>query len=154
MNTETEIARATVEDELEAARALAKRRGWTLWWDAEHLQLDLACFHPACGRLLEVRGTFDSYKALPPTWVFVAPNTSEQGSPNFPRGGAESIFHPSLVICAPWNRLAYGDSGGPHSDWQLTQWLTNAAGFSSARTIADMISAIDYHLRRSPGMVS
>lgn len=152
MSAEVEIARANVEDELVAARALANRRGWTLWWDPEHLRIHLAFFHPRTGRLLELRGTFDMYKTWPPAWVFVAPNSEERVAQAFPLAGDASIFHSNLVICAPWNRLAYAGNGGPHSDWPLESWLTNAAGSSQARTIADMVSSVDYHLRRSPGM--
>ncbi|MFC0028006.1 hypothetical protein ACFFMM_00510 [Micromonospora chaiyaphumensis] len=64
-----------------------------------------------------------------------------------------SIFHPNRLICAPWNRLAYAEHGGPHPDWgALTNWKTAGAGYTKADTLADMLSQIHLHLTLSPGM--
>jgi hypothetical protein len=62
-----------------------------------------------------------------------------------------SIFHGSGVICAPFNRLAYGEHGGPHGDWGgPLSWL-NVRGHVRATALADMLALIIAHLNYSPG---
>jgi hypothetical protein len=64
-----------------------------------------------------------------------------------------SIFHPNRLICAPWNRLAYGEHGGPHADWGgQTSWTSVGAGYTKGDTLGDMLSQIALHLAVSPGM--
>jgi hypothetical protein len=83
---------------------------------------------------------------------------SGQVSATFPTGGqipgvTGSIFHPNRLICAPWSRPAYGEHGGPHSDWGgQTNWTSAATGYTKADTLADMLSQIAMHLAVSPGM--
>lgn len=156
------MARAAVEAELDAVRAWAGRRNWTVAWQPEHLVLRASTYHPVLCRLLEVVAGCDSYRALPPAWQFVRPGTDEAGRQWFPAPGAGpapgsgSIFHPNGVICAHWNRLAYAEHGGPHGDWGgPVAWLqVNGGNMALARSLADMLATIDVHLHTSPGMMA
>ena len=152
------MARASVEDELDAARAWAARHGWILRWRSEDLSLRAATYHEAAGRLVEVVGVLDGYRALPPAWRFVQPGTGVADPASFPAPGQGSIpgsiFHSNAVICAPWNRLAYAEHGGPHGDWSGPAAWLQASGMTVAHTLADMLSALDVHLRQSAGMMA
>ena len=69
----------------------------------------------------------DGYPGTPAAWRWCNPDSGVCDQPSdTPRGGG-GYFHGSGRICAPWNRLAYQqlDSQGPHSDWQLSTWMTN-----------------------------
>lgn len=68
----------------------------------------------------------DRFPAIPPAWHWFNPATKAVDHPgDTPRGGG--FFHSSGRICAPWNRLAYKsiDPKGPHSDWDLANWMSN-----------------------------
>jgi len=147
--------RATVEAELVGARAWAARHNWSLHWLAEDLVLRAATYHTAVHQLVEAVAECDSYRALPPAWRFVDPGTDQSEPKWFPSAHpAGSIFHGNGLICAPWNRLAYSEHGGPHNDWNgAASWLQVPAVNTVAHTIADMLSTIDSHLRKSPGMM-
>jgi hypothetical protein len=151
-------ARASVEAELDAARVWAARHGWSITWDAEAMLLRAATYHPVARRLVELTGRTYGYRAIPPAWTFVRPGTEETCAEVFPAGGAMpglgSIFHGNVVICAPWNRLAYSEHGGPHDNWfGPASWLQVREG-TIAYTIPDMLAIIDVHLRASPGFMA
>jgi hypothetical protein len=138
--------------ELDAARAWAVRHDWVLDWDAERLVLRGATYHHALRRLLEVSADCDGYRALPPAWRFMRPATDESDPAWFPQIGLIAMVEQNPVICAPWNRLAYSDRGGPHENWSATGWLQIAQG-TIARTIPDMLGLINAHLRAANRMV-
>jgi len=151
------VARASVEAELDAARVWAARHDWILSWEAETLLLRLATYHRPAQRLVELLAKTDGYRALPPAWMFVRPGTEEANAAVFPAAGnmpgIGSIFHGSGVICAPWNRLAYTEHGGPHDNWSGPEaWLQVPEG-TIAHTIPDMLAIIDAHLRASAGFM-
>lgn len=149
--------RASVEDELDAARAWAARHGWLLHWNPETLVLRATTYHRPVGRLVEVIAQTDGYRGLPPAWTFVRPGTDDSVKAAFPApgtvAGIGSIFHSNPVICAPWNRLAYAENGGPHDNWSGPSAWLQVREVTTAHTIADMLSALDVHLRASPGMM-
>ncbi len=150
--------RASVEAELEAARAWAVRHGWIMDWDPEKLTLRATTYHRPVSRLVEVVAEADGYRAVPPAWKFVQPGTDAADRSAFPAAGTSpgigSIFHSNPVICAPWNRLAYVEHGGPHDNWSgPSSWL-QVRDVTTAHTIADMLSALDVHLRASPGLMA
>ena len=155
----SDATRAFVEEELVGARAWATRQGWLLTWVPDALILRAAAYHPTMGRLLELVGDFDGYRAAPPAWRFVRPSTSEVTPQVFPAAGTStaitgSIFHPQCVICAPWNRLAYVQHGGPHGDWsEPTGWMSLTTQ-TTATTVGDMLAVIDAHLACSTGMAA
>jgi len=91
----------------------------------------------------------------PPAWRFLDPRTgADIGRAAFPAPGPfplGSVLHATrAVICAPWNRLAYAERGGPHSDWNATSWQTTAPQYTSARTIPDMLARVRAEVIISP----
>lgn len=148
------LARASVEAELDAARAWAIRHRWILWWDPDGLRLRASTYHPKAKRLIEVIAELDGYPAVPPAWRFVHPATDNTAQAAFPAAGPNSIFHTNPVICAPWNRLAYSENGGPHGDWSgPSSWL-KVTGLTVAHTVPDMLATLNLHLHQSPGMMA
>src|SRR5487761_1115925 len=146
------VTRALIDKEWPAIQAWADRWGWSLSLDREELRLEAQSRHPKDRLPVKLVGTFDGYAVVPPAWTFVNPYTGQCEGEAFPAAGDQSIFHTNLVICAPWNRLAYSVHGGPHSDWgELIGWQQDRQGSTRATTIADMLSQVDVHLRRSPG---
>ena len=150
-----EVSRALLEKELPAIEAWAARQGWSVKIDLDALRIEARCRHPQDHLPLLLVGAFDGYAVIPPAWDFINPYTGERHGQAFPSAGDGSIFHTNLVICAPWNKLAYVTHGGPHGDWgELTNWQADRPGSTRATTIADMLSQVDVHLRRSPGRMS
>lgn len=143
-----------------ALRSVAQRRGWAVSLDLEGLALSATIDHPVAGvGLLRLDADLDGYRAIPPAWRFVDPDTGEVSQRAFPKPGSGpqgsgSIFHPHPVICAPFNRLAYQDHGGPHPDWSGPANWVNVTGHVFAHTLGEMLSVIDLHLRFSPGRMA
>jgi hypothetical protein len=145
--------RATVKDELDGARAWAARHNWSLDWNPEQLLLKAATYHHALHRLVEVIADTDGYRAVPPAWRFVRPGTDELDPAWFPKIALIAMVGVTPVICAPWNRLAYQEHGGPHENWSgASAWLQVNEG-TIAHTIPDMLQLIEAHLRGSTEMV-
>lgn len=139
---------------------MAERHGWTLDIDAECRRLTASIDHPVAGvGLLQLEADLDGYRAVPPAWRFVDPETGHVTKRAFPKPGSGphgsgSIFHSKPVICAPFNRLAYQAHDGPHSDWSgPANWL-NVTGHVVAHTLGEMLSVINLHLRVSPGRMA
>ena len=112
------------------------------------------------GHTFYLQGNLDDYKALPPAWEWrdetwstnkglslsPRPERSPFGSSMFLRGNGTG------VICAHFNRLAYGAHGGPHGDWgSEAQWMTAGDGYVRAVTIGDMLQSILRDLRFTKG---
>jgi hypothetical protein len=159
----TVVTRVVVAEELPAVLAWAARRpGWTVEFDDPALHLNVKTTHPVSGTPLRIQADLQGYRAVPPAWRFLHPDTDGEKTATdpFPQPGTHplitgSIFHGNRVICAPWNRLAYKENGdgGVHGDWGgLTNWTDAAAGYTKADTLADMLSQIGLHLSVSPGM--
>jgi len=150
------VTRAVLAEEFPPAEAWAARHGWELSANLDGLRLQARTVHPLDGEPLLIIATFDGYRAVPPAWKLVDPETGETTNHSFPQPGPvgpglSSIFHGSLVICAPWNLLAYSDHGGPHANWNgPSNWLNVNEG-NRAVNIAEMLSTINVHLRTSPG---
>jgi hypothetical protein len=149
------VTLAVLNQEVPAAQRWAARHDWTIETDLDALQLTAITRHPADRSELVLIGEFTGYRAVPPAWRFVDSTTGQTTSrafpaPGSPRGGS-SIFHSMPVLCAPWNRLAYTETGGPHGDWgAAADWL-KVRNTTQAHTIADMLATVNAHLRYSPG---
>jgi hypothetical protein len=160
----TAVTEAVMASELPAVTAWASRSGWDVQYDAESFRGRALAPHPHVdGQVVVFWFAVDGYpNRQPPAWwcggdgTVVSVNKADYPRPptNPPAGPPEgSIFHTNPVICAPWNRLAYGVLQGPHSDWAtLAAWKTYATDKTQAHTIADMLSALSIHLGRSDGM--
>jgi hypothetical protein len=154
------VARVVIEAEMVAVVGWAARSGWEVRIDiddaVEGPVLQARTVHPVTGAPIVFHAALQDYPVLPPAWTCRDPEGVVTAAA-FPRAGTRpglsgSIFHGALVICAPWNRLAYGARGGPHGDWtDLTAWKTIGGGVTQAHTLADMLASIAVHLSASPG---
>ncbi len=160
-----EDVRAHLAGEIPRAQAWAEHHGLAHTWNADALKFTLALEGASQSENEReqylVIGTFEDYRAVPPTWRFVDPrNGSDIGLAAYPapgsfQAGAGSVLHGNGVICAPWSRLAYGDKQGPHTDWtDATLWQTPAVGQTDAREIPDMLSRIFYEVAASPNRLA
>lgn len=170
------VTEAVVQEQMPSTQAWAVRSGWTVSYDPAASRGVACAVHQVMGQMVAFFFDTTGYPAVPPAWwcgpvparptdtawTSVEVATVASVKSHYPAAGtggsgapSGSIFHPQPVICAPWNRLAYGDDGGPHDDWgALTQWRNAGAGSTQAHTIPDMLNTLSLHLRFSPGMSS
>ncbi len=148
------VTLAVVVAEAPAVTAWAKRHHWTVTIAPHGTHLDATTIHPVTKKLIVFHAELDGYPAVPPAWS--CRDADGNVSPaTFPIAGQRptvpgSIFHPNHVICAPWNRLAYGSHGGPHSDWADQSGWKTIGGVTQAHTLADMLNSLALHLAASP----
>ena len=106
-------------------RQVAESRGWDLTQtDGPGFILGLPARD---GSRFALQVTCENFPGTPPIWRWCNPETHIPDQLlDMPRGSG-GYFHNSGRICAPWNRIAYSqvDPQGPHSDWQLENWMTN-----------------------------
>lgn len=146
---------ANVEHELPAMVAYAERHNWRVNWLPDTLAVVADGKHPADSQAVRIEADVTGYRAQPPAWAIGALGENSQLGA-FPLGAPlpnrkSSIFHGNGVICAPFNRLAYKDNGGPHNDWGgPMKWLT-VRGKVTAFTLGEMLAVIVSHLKYSPG---
>jgi hypothetical protein len=90
----------------------------------------------------------DKFPSFPPAFHWYNPETKQLDQTRDTPQANEGFFHSNGLICAPWNRLAYASENakGPHSDWQIGNWLTNSYT-KGCKTIAAMLIRIDYELK-------
>jgi hypothetical protein len=153
------VVRAHVESEMPAALAWAARHGLEADGDGEALELRVRMTSSG-GEPYLLEGRFDSYRAIAPAWRFLHPDTGEPaGGAAFPHPAPSSPWGTVLltggpagpVICAHFNRLAYGEHNGPHPDWgPVTNWPNVAPGQARADTIAGMVDRIYRDVWLSP----
>jgi hypothetical protein len=150
------VERAVLTAEAPAIEAWAARAGWAVHVDAGGRVLTAWTIHPVTRTVIVFHADLEGYPAIPPAWSCRDENGDVTPSA-FPLPGSRigipgSIFHAAMLICAPWNRLAYGVHGGPHTDWTaLTEWKTVPGDVTRAHTLADMLSVIALNLAASPG---
>lgn len=154
-----QVTRAVMVSETLAITAWAERHRWTVCVDPDNQTLTAETRHPVTDTQVRFQADLTDYPAFPPAWTC----RDDQGAnprSAFPLAGtgpmiAGSVFHSNLVICAPWNRLAYSEHSGPHGDWGgPVQWKTAASAYTRAHTLADMLNTLRLHLAVSPGMAS
>jgi hypothetical protein len=138
MTVERDISRQIIEEEVEAMRPLASSYGWEVVVDLANLTVTVKMKSSVDAQLYIVEATCDGYKALPPHFEFIHPESGERGTQRcYPVGG--SFFHSTPCICVQWNRKAYKDVGGPHVDWKMTDWISARPGMT---TLGDMFHLI------------
>jgi hypothetical protein len=158
-----ERAALLVEAELPAVLAWAARNTVPLMWNRETLEIRGEWTQPETEEAFYLRGHFDSYRELPPRWSFTDAEYFEERAVHlYPRlakspfGSSMFIVHKHAgVICAPFNRFAYGSHGGPHGSWIASQWL--AAGAPDqvrAHTLGDMLVRLRTEFQLSRGRLS
>jgi hypothetical protein len=148
---------------LAAATAWAGRSGILVFdWIPEQLELHVLLTQFETDTKFYLTGSFPDYKELPPIWSFCSEKwVATRNQKDFPKpkplpitGGA-SIFHIKPVICAPFNRLAFAEHEGPHSDWGgPPQWQTCAANYTRATTVGDMLGVIWTHFIPTRGRMN
>jgi hypothetical protein len=117
------IASAIVEEELARCVPLQATFGWTMEWDPQALRVEVGLRSAVDGEPYLLRAVCDNYKAWPPFLEFLEPDTRRAGTPRaYPRGG-RGYFHSMPCVCAPFSRKAYTQCGGPHGDWQISNWM-------------------------------
>ncbi|MEX2672843.1 MAG: hypothetical protein WD294_12115 [Phycisphaeraceae bacterium] len=157
--SEDKITIATVEAELPAVHQYAERHQWQMAWNPEALRLTFDGTHPGDGRPLRIVADVTGYRGLPPSWTFEDPANGKAKlfpRPKNLRGNTGSIFHRNQRrICAPFNRLAYKEHGGPHGNWGgPANWLQVKKNRQvRAIHLADMLAVIVGHLHASPGVM-
>ncbi len=143
-----------MEGELPALHGYADRHGWQVMWEPDRLLVTVDGRHPGAGTKSRLHADVTDYRSVPPAWTFG--NDADSPGTRFPEPGTvpgdiQSIYHPSGVICAPFNMLAYQTHGGPHGDWGgPANWL-QVTGKVTAKTLGDMLAHIVLHLKYSPG---
>src|SRR2546421_3877700 len=93
------VTRAELALEFPILQERAKRAGWEITLDDTNFILEVRLIHGKTGQLFILRGRLDGYKAIPPAWEFVDPDTGEEGTaaaypepPNPTPGGNASLF--------------------------------------------------------------
>ena len=158
MSNTNKVTIAIVDDELTGLRHYVERHGWQIEWYPERLHLVFLGNHPKDNAPVKILADVNHYRELPPAWSFEKTSNDGRDKP-FPissRGPnrKSSVFHGSHCICAHFNRLAYSENNGPHSDWGgARNWLQiDRAGQVYATKIAEMFAIILGHLFASGGM--
>ena len=144
------VSEAVTGVELEILRDLAQLNTWPIHViDGVNFVLGLPSRD---NDMYFVRCSTGDYPEEPPIWQWSDESGDKCGDPKVcPKG--TGYFHGSNVICAPWNRLAYKDRGGPHGDWNLAGWKLNPK-LNGCDTLAHMALRLSvelmserYHLR-------
>ncbi len=157
------VVDAALEAELGGARAWAVRHDLELIWCAPERLLRVVLLQTETKQPFYLQAQCDDYKALPPAWDWRdenwagAPATHlSPNSQSTPFGGSMFIERQGrAIICAPFNRLAYGTHNGPHSDWgDPAQWLTAGGAHVRATTLGDMLQAILRDFRFTTGRMA
>ena len=153
------FSRAIVDGELAEAARWMTRHCVTHSWDPEVLLLKVNLAKAGTADRYLLLGRFDGYRELPPRWTFAAlDGTGEEVPRNYPRvcrpqRSALCMLHGGRpVICAPFNRLAYQELKGPHSDWGgPASWLSVNTGVIRATHVADMLAILQAEVDASDG---
>ena len=154
---------AAIADELPGAVAWATRHQIVM--DTQFIPvrtLRLVLVQPDSNEKFYLQATFEDYRAHPPLWQWYDESWSstdalhlspQPGTQPTTLGASMFINHNGKsLICAPFNRLAYGACKGPHSDWgSLAQWMTAGEGYVHAVKLGDMLSSILRDFRLSSG---
>ena len=155
------VSDAAIGDELPGALAWAERHDIVMDTRSIADRILRAVFvQSENGERFYLQGEFEAYRAYPPIWEWYDetwttkkelhlcphPGTSPVGSSIFIQYNGRGL------ICAPFNRLAYGEQNGPHGDWgNPAQWITAGKGYIHAVTIGDMLNSILRDFRYSDG---
>jgi hypothetical protein len=156
------VLEAVLAEELPALEARAARAGWGYAFDRASLILSLTITGARTSDRYHLQGDLNGYKAVPPAWTFLEPDTGIAGTYRaFParasglsdmasvfteyRDGA-GVAHP--VICLPCNRLCFKENKGLHSEWTVVNWLLMANQYA---TLVEMVNRIVLDLQASSG---
>jgi len=126
VSVDPDITRRILDEELKDMSPLATTYGWVVYPDLPNLTVTVRMQSAIDGEVYVLEARCDDYKALPPVFEFIHPESGERGSPRcYPKDG--NFFHTNPCICIQWNRNAYQPLGGPHGDWSLADWMISRA---------------------------
>lgn len=86
----------------------------------------------------------DGYPDVPPHIEFVDRATGVRGHPSL----YPNCFHPTVCICAKYNRKAYAGFSSLHAEWRLKDWQDPTSG-SGARLDCLAMIVSDLHAKIS-----
>jgi hypothetical protein len=149
------ITRGYLREEVAAAERWATRHGIALAYDdaclTVRVEMQGSSAEGSSPERYLVVGQFDDYRLLPPAWQFVDHRTGMAiGLPAYPKPDGGSVLHGNGLVCAPWNRLAYKNLGGPHDNWDISKWQDVKDG-TRADYVADMLARLLHETRSSRG---
>ena len=157
----TAVTDAAIAHELPGVIAWAERHGIAL--DTRLLDsriIRVVLVQEATGETFYLHGGLAGYRAVPPAWEWQDATWSTGDglhlSPrpeSTPFGSSMFLSHNGRgLICAHFNRLAYGRYGGLHPEWgSEAQWMTAGQSFVRATTIGDMLQSILRDFRFTKG---
>lgn len=87
------------------------------------------------------------YPMYPPTIEFLDAGRSRRGT----RDLYPACFHATPCVCARYNRKAYTQFGGPHSDWRLVDWQLPTGSGVAIRTLTLIVSDLHGKIAASTG---
>lgn len=145
MSVPSAVILDAIQQELPTVAAYAAALGLEL--DASELAEDSLSFYVTFknGDDTPFYCEFDcsDYPLFPPTIEFLDKERTLRGERSlYPAG-----FHPTPCVCARYNRKAYADVGGPHSDWRLIDWRLATPNGGPIDSLAMMVS--DLHAKIS-----
>ena len=158
-----EVTDVAIESELPAAIA---------WAERHEIAMDISLLSERTIRFVFVQtytdeefylqGRFNDYRALPPVWEWRDKSWSISNELNLSPNPIDNPFGSMFInhnqkgiICAPFNRLAYGVHDGPHNDWgNAAQWITAGQGYVYAVVIGDMLQLILRDFRFTNGRMA
>ena len=139
MSVAPAITRLIIEEELEALALLATTYGWEIGQDLDNLTVSVKLCSSRDGEPYLLDVACHDYRALPPIFEFIDPETGERGTKRAYPDDSGNFFHSHPCICVQWNRKAYADLGGPHRDWQMSSWIVARPGTT---TLGDMLAVV------------
>ena len=139
MGVDPDITRQIIHEELQGMIPLIASYRWEVNFDLDNPIVTVEMVSSVKQERYIIEAKCDDYKALPPYFEFLHPtNNGERGTKRcYPSDG--SFFHGTPCICVEWNRKAYASHGGPHNEWQMTNWVNRRPGMS---TLGDMFHLV------------
>ena len=131
-----------IEEELQLMAPLVTSYGWEVVSDSANLTVSVKMKSVVDSQVYILEAKCDDYKALPPYFEFIHPDTKERGTKGcYPADGSFFISpsDKSPCLCVEWNRKAYSVHGGPHADWPMPNWQNLRP---SMNTLGDFFSLV------------
>jgi len=130
MSVDPDISRRIVKEELQAMAPLVASYGWEVVTDFPNITVSVKMRSVIDSEIYTLEAICDDYKELPPFFEFIHPGTKERGTKRcYPVDGSFFIQHNgNPCLCVQWNRKAYGTHGGPHNEWQMSNWMSLRPG--------------------------
>jgi hypothetical protein len=146
MSVDPELTRRFIEEELQAMAPLVASFGWEVVSAPANLTVSVKMKSSIDSQVYILEAKCDDYKALPPFFEFIHPETKERGTKRcYPADGSFFISptDKSPCLCVEWNRKAYSSHGGPHTEWQMSNWITRRPGMT---TLGDFFHLVQWQI--------